>query len=115
MVQYHSDKSERREAVSNQNEIDDILNELKRKRESKNNPPQPEKKTDDFFYSFTPPKKEESTISEKSQIFNIDFDNNQKKKTEKNLNNNFDLINDSFNKAPRRGNIQNEIFTSPPR
>lgn len=114
MVQYHSDKSERREAVSNQNEIDDILNELKRKRESKNNPPQPEKKADDFFYSFTPPKKEESTISEKSQIFNIDFDNDQKKKTEKNLNNNFDLINDSFNKAPRRGNIQNEIFTSPP-
>ena len=82
--------------MSNQNEIDDILNEIKSKRESENG----DKKNNDILNSFTPPQKEKSKADD---VFsNIKFD---EKPTPKAADNHFDLIS-----APKN-DFSNEIFT----
>ncbi len=83
--------------MSNQNEIDDILNELKNKKETESR----NKRNNDFFNSYTPPKKEKP---ETGDIFaNMSFD--EKPSAPKKADNNIDFINES-------GEIpQNEIYT----
>ena len=114
MLQCHSDNPERRMTVSDQNEIDDILNELKNKKMGGASAPGNDKKSDDFFYSFTSPKKEDKPVTEESQIFNIGFDAPKKEQEAKHLDNNFDIISDSFKKSNPENDMQDKIRTDMP-
>ena len=100
--------------MSDQNEIDDILNELKNKKMGGASAPGNDKKSDDFFYSFTSPKKEDKPVTEESQIFNIGFDAPKKEQEAKHLDNNFDIISDSFKKSNPENDMQDKIRTDMP-
>lgn len=98
--------------MANNNEIDDILNELKSKKNNQDIPKKDSKKADDFFYSFTPPEKE-NPQSDENQIFNMSFEDNKKDKKPIISQNNFEIISDSYNKSSGDINL-NEIYTSSP-
>ena len=67
--------------MSDNNEIDDILNELKNKRTDNDTKNNADKRADDFFYTFTPPEKTEKNTADQSLTFDLNF--NDDNKTEK--------------------------------
>lgn len=102
--------------MSNNNEIDDILNELKNKRTDNDTKNNADKRADDFFYTFTPPEKTEKNTADQSLTFDLSFNDNNK--TEKaaafNESNNFEIINDSFRTSAQDDMETNEIYTQAP-
>lgn len=102
--------------MSNNNEIDDILNELKNKRTDNDTKNNADKRADDFFYTFTPPEKTEKNTADQSLTFDLSF--NDDNKTEKaaafNESNNFEIINDSFRTSAQDDIETNEIYTQSP-
>ncbi len=102
--------------MSDNNEIDDILNELKNKRTDNDIKKNADKRADDFFYTFTPPEKTEKNTADQSLTFDLSF--NDDNKTEKaaafNESNNFEIINDSFRTSAQDDPETNEIYTQAP-
>lgn len=100
--------------MSKQNEIDDILNELKSKKENNDMPQGEDKKVDDFFYSFKAPENTERNTADQSQTFNINFDDDKKhtvteESEPKNESGKFEIISDTFTSSSA-----NEIYTQAP-
>lgn len=102
--------------MSNNNEIDDILNELKNKKTENDIKKNEDKRADDFFYTFTPPEKTEKDASDQSLTFDLNFndDNKAEKKTTVNKSNNFEIISDSFLSSSQDDTETNEIYTQSP-
>lgn len=103
--------------MSNQNEIDDILNELKNKKGNYDLPDKDNKKADDFFYSFKPSKNETDTEDEENIILNMDFGDNKssaEKSPSEAEHNNFEIVSDFADGKQQNGINLNEIYTSAP-
>lgn len=90
--------------MSDQNEIDDILNELKSKKQGENAPEKNERKSDDFFYSFKEEKADGK--SEENQIFDIRFEGEEGHGTTEEKADASEILNTS-----REGVYLNEIYT----
>lgn len=96
--------------MSKQNEIDDILNELRSKKEPQSNQKKAERKADDFFYSFTPPVDKATSGGKDEQVFNINFDHENKQHRVENNNSGFKIISDPVVKKDDSF-YPNEIYT----